>query len=98
MIFLEPNRNSTHCMHMPKQASQLLFAYLLPVRYGIEITSTLGFKRWISRTICDTLDRAKYYVFLICSQEKCLHSQEKYQEKEGKCSAACVLTLKYNAL
>ena len=38
----------------------------------------------LARLMSTPVGQEKYYVFLICSQEKHLHSQGKSQEKSGK--------------
>ena len=56
----------------------------------------LSLERWINRIICSVGWSRKYYVFLICIQEKDLHFEEKVHEKSGKnIRQACCLPRRF---
>ena len=53
------------------------------VMYSLDITGIFEFKDGLAAPFAALVGQGKYYVFLICDQEKYLHFQGKNAEKSG---------------
>ena len=69
--------NTTNCICMPKQASELLAAYRLLVKYSTDI---IILKDGSIRPFVTTVCQEMYYIFLVCNQEKHIHFPEKMRK------------------
>ena len=85
----------THCIHMTKQAIQLLFAYKILIEYSIRIIVLKDGSVTLSVT---RIGQEEYYAILIFIQEKHLYFQEKRSGKQklGRmCTIRCCILLSY---